>query len=80
MMRASLGASLADQMIDESRLVQPEMGMTSAALWTFIPSTRLMGKDDWLPESHQYKYYTGNLLCNIIINRTVTKKNIFFLN
>lgn len=42
---------------DKDRIVDPEIGMSSAALNEFVPATKLMGLEDYVPEQQYYKYY-----------------------
>lgn len=45
--------------IDESRVIDPTFGISSEALYQYIPATKLKGMDDWIPESAHYSYYTS---------------------
>lgn len=53
----SLHSKLEAREIDESRLIDPNIGASSGALYEFIPATELKGMDDWIPESQHYSYY-----------------------
>ncbi|KAJ2945476.1 hypothetical protein O0L34_g288 [Tuta absoluta] len=54
----TLDESLAEAEIDESRIINPAMGITAEALYQYIPATKLKGMDDWVPESLHYSYVT----------------------
>ncbi|KAI8439221.1 hypothetical protein MSG28_013062 [Choristoneura fumiferana] len=54
----TLEQSLAEAQIDTSRIVDPSMGLTSEALYQYLPATQLKGMDDWVPESLHYSYLT----------------------
>lgn len=42
--------------LDLNRMIEPEVG--TAGLQEFVPATKLKGMEDFLPESHHYKYYS----------------------
>ncbi|XP_031764852.2 5-methylcytosine rRNA methyltransferase nsun-4 [Galleria mellonella] len=44
--------------IDQSRIIDPSMGISSEALYQYIPATKLKGMDDWVPESLHYSFYS----------------------
>ncbi|XP_059057712.1 5-methylcytosine rRNA methyltransferase nsun-4 [Achroia grisella] len=44
--------------IDQSRIIDPSMGLSSEALYQYIPATKLKGMDDWIPESLHYSFYS----------------------
>lgn len=54
----TLDESIAEAKIDESRIIDPSMGMTSESLYQFLPATKLKGMDEWVPESVHYSYYS----------------------
>ncbi|KAJ0174787.1 hypothetical protein K1T71_009895 [Dendrolimus kikuchii] len=54
----TLDQSIAEAVIDESRIIDPSMGLTSEALYQFLPATKLKGTDDWIPESLHYSFYS----------------------
>lgn len=57
----TLDQSIAEAVIDESRIIDPSMGMTSELLYQFLPATKLKGMEDWIPESTHYAYYSSKL-------------------
>lgn len=54
----TLDQSMAEAEIDTSRIIDPSLGMTSEALYQYLPATKLKGMDDWIPESTHYSYYS----------------------
>lgn len=54
----TLEESIADAQIDESRIIDPSLGMTSESLYQFLPATKLKGMDDFVAESVHYSYYS----------------------
>lgn len=56
----SLESSLKSAELDESRLVDIRNSITSTILQEFIPTTKIKGKEDWIPESDHYKYYDSS--------------------
>lgn len=54
----SLDQAIADAVIDESRMIDPSIGLTSEALYQYLPATKLKGMNDWVPESTHYSYYS----------------------
>lgn len=63
----TLEQSLAEAQIDTSRIVDPSMGLTSEALYQYLPATKLKGMDDWVPESLHYSYLSSKFLCGVIV-------------
>ncbi|GFG31356.1 hypothetical protein Cfor_10537, partial [Coptotermes formosanus] len=53
----SLKSSLKDAEIDTQRLIDPATGLSAAALYEYVPATRLKGLEDWIVESDHYRYY-----------------------
>ncbi|XP_063537416.1 5-methylcytosine rRNA methyltransferase nsun-4 isoform X2 [Cydia strobilella] len=53
----TLEESLASAQMDMSRIIDPSMGVTSEALYQYVPATQLKGMDEWVPESLHYSYY-----------------------
>ncbi|KAL0870984.1 hypothetical protein ABMA27_004802 [Loxostege sticticalis] len=47
-----------DSQLDESRIIDPAMGISSEALYQYIPATKLKGMDEWVPESLHYSFYS----------------------
>ncbi|KOB75186.1 putative methyltransferase NSUN4, partial [Operophtera brumata] len=43
----TLDESLSQAVIDESRIIDPSLGITSEALYQFTPATKLKGMDEW---------------------------------
>ncbi|CAG9788580.1 unnamed protein product [Diatraea saccharalis] len=57
----SINISTPKSPIDESRIIDPSLGMSTAeALYQYIPATKLKGMDDWLPESLHYSFVSTN--------------------
>ncbi|XP_047992913.1 5-methylcytosine rRNA methyltransferase NSUN4 isoform X1 [Leguminivora glycinivorella] len=54
----TLEESLASAQMDMSRIIDPSMGVTSEALYQYVPATQLKGMDEWVPESLHYSYYS----------------------
>ncbi|XP_049876089.1 5-methylcytosine rRNA methyltransferase NSUN4 [Pectinophora gossypiella] len=54
----TLDQSLAEAEIDESRIIDPGMGLMSEALYQYVPATKLKGMDEWVPESLHYSFYS----------------------
>ncbi|XP_026735790.1 5-methylcytosine rRNA methyltransferase NSUN4 [Trichoplusia ni] len=54
----TLEESIAEAKIDESRIIDPSLGITSESLYQFLPATKLKGMDDWVPESQHYSYFS----------------------
>ncbi|KAJ8712156.1 hypothetical protein PYW07_004998 [Mythimna separata] len=52
----TLEDSLAEAKIDQSRIIDPALGMTSESLYQFLPATKLKGMDEWVSESVHYSY------------------------
>ncbi|CAK1586759.1 unnamed protein product [Parnassius mnemosyne] len=55
----TLDEALEEAEIDQSRLIDPSMGINSEVLYQYIPATKLKGLDEWVPESLHYSYYTS---------------------
>lgn len=53
----SLQSKLLKAEIDYSRQIDSDAGLNSAALYEFIPSTKLKGREDWVSESTHFSYY-----------------------
>jgi hypothetical protein len=53
----SLQSSLRDAELDFQRLIDPASGLSSGALYEYVPATRLKGMEDWIGESQHYGYY-----------------------
>ena len=53
----SLNASLENSEIDLQRIINPISGLSAAALYEYVPATRLKGMEDWVGESQHYRYY-----------------------
>ncbi|CAK1555915.1 unnamed protein product [Leptosia nina] len=45
--------------IDYTRIISAEMGVSSEALYQYIPATKLKGMDDYVPESLHYSFYSS---------------------
>jgi 5-methylcytosine rRNA methyltransferase NSUN4 len=45
-----------DSQIDYNRLIDPEV--SSLGLQEFVPATKIKGREDFIPESQHYSYYT----------------------
>ncbi|GBP29490.1 hypothetical protein EVAR_93287_1 [Eumeta japonica] len=43
--------------IDQSRIIDPSLGLTTESLWQYVPATKLKGMEDWVPESMHFSYY-----------------------
>ncbi|CAH2043318.1 unnamed protein product, partial [Iphiclides podalirius] len=56
----TLDQALEEAEIDQSRLIDPSIGISSDALYQYIPATKLKGIDEWIPESLHYSYYTSS--------------------
>lgn len=54
----TLEESIKDAELDESRLIYANQGISSEALYQYIPATKIKGLDEWIPESQHYSYYT----------------------
>lgn len=54
----TLDESMAEAVIDQSRIIDPSLGFTNDVLYQFLPATKLKGMDDWVPESQHYSYYS----------------------
>lgn len=52
----SLGEMSNETELDWSRMLMPEA--STAGLQEFVPASRLKGMEDYVPESHHYKYYS----------------------
>lgn len=46
-----------DSLIDQSRIVDPNF--TTAGLYEYVPATRIKGKEEFVPESEHYGYYSN---------------------
>lgn len=55
----SLQSKLLKAQIDYSRQIDSNAGLNSASLYEFIPSTKLKGREDWVPESKHFSYYNS---------------------
>lgn len=55
----TLEQSVAEAMPDESRIIDPSMGISAEALYQYLPATKLKGMDEWIPESLHYSYYSS---------------------
>ncbi|XP_013140783.1 PREDICTED: 5-methylcytosine rRNA methyltransferase NSUN4 [Papilio polytes] len=55
----TLDEALDNAEIDQSRIIEPSMGINSEVLYQYIPATKLKGLDDWVPESLHYSYYNS---------------------
>ncbi|CAG4951528.1 unnamed protein product [Colias eurytheme] len=55
----NLDKAIENAEIDYSRYIEPSMGMTSDALYQYIPATKLKGMDDYVPESLHYSFYSS---------------------
>uniref|UniRef100_A0A0A9WF62 NOL1/NOP2/Sun domain family member 4 n=1 Tax=Lygus hesperus TaxID=30085 RepID=A0A0A9WF62_LYGHE len=49
-----------------SRLIQPELAGSASALYEFVPTSKLKGKEDWVPESEHFQYFSTDDDCPII--------------
>lgn len=56
----TLDEALDNAEIDQSRIIEPSMGINSEVLYQYIPATKLKGLDDWVPESLHYSYYNSS--------------------
>ncbi|CAH2233465.1 jg7904 [Pararge aegeria aegeria] len=57
----SLNQAIEEAQIDHSRIIEPSMGLTSEALYQYVPATKLKGLDEWVPESLHYSFMTNNV-------------------
>ncbi|XP_047535675.1 5-methylcytosine rRNA methyltransferase nsun-4 [Vanessa atalanta] len=55
----TLNKALEEAQIDHSRIIQPSMGLSSEALYQYVPATKIKGLDDWVPESMHYSLYAN---------------------
>ncbi|XP_067003144.2 5-methylcytosine rRNA methyltransferase NSUN4 isoform X2 [Anabrus simplex] len=55
--QTSLKHSIDNAEIDESRIINPDIGLSSASLYEFVPATKLKGMEDWVLESQHYGFY-----------------------
>ncbi|XP_075233973.1 5-methylcytosine rRNA methyltransferase l(2)10685 isoform X2 [Lycorma delicatula] len=46
-----------DNSIDWSRQIDSKSGLSTTALYDFIPTSKLKGREDWVSESEHYSYY-----------------------
>lgn len=53
----SLQSKLLTAEIDYSRQIDSSAGLNSASVHEFVPSTKLKGREDFLPESKHFSYY-----------------------
>ncbi|XP_069700133.1 5-methylcytosine rRNA methyltransferase NSUN4 [Periplaneta americana] len=53
----SLEVSLKEAELDIERVIDPASGVSASALYEYVPATRLKGMEDWIAESHHYRYY-----------------------
>lgn len=54
----SVTESLKHAEYDLSRIINPVSNLDfSAALYEFVPATKLKGKEDWISEAQHYRYY-----------------------
>lgn len=37
------------------------MGLSSEALYQYVPATKIKGLDDWVPESFHYSFYSKSM-------------------
>lgn len=51
----SLQKSLADAEYDESRIVDSRNALSAEVLYQFVPTTKIKGREDWIPESDHYR-------------------------
>ncbi|XP_034834697.1 5-methylcytosine rRNA methyltransferase NSUN4 [Maniola hyperantus] len=56
---ASLNQAIEDAQLDHSRIIEPSIGISSEALYQYIPATKLKGLDDWVPESLHYSFMSN---------------------
>ncbi|XP_045451345.1 5-methylcytosine rRNA methyltransferase NSUN4 [Melitaea cinxia] len=54
----TLDQALEQAQIDDSRIIHPSMGLSSEALYQYVPATKIKGLDDWVPESFHYSFYS----------------------
>ncbi|XP_032519114.2 5-methylcytosine rRNA methyltransferase NSUN4 [Danaus plexippus] len=57
---SNLNEAIDQAEIDESRLILPTMGLSSDALYQYVPATKIKGLDEWVPESLHYSFYNNN--------------------
>ncbi|XP_013179745.1 PREDICTED: 5-methylcytosine rRNA methyltransferase NSUN4 [Papilio xuthus] len=55
----TLDQAIDDAEIDQSRIIEPSMGINSEVLYQYIPATKLKGLEEWVPESLHYSYYNS---------------------
>lgn len=60
--RYSLEKSLSEAEIDTTRLVDPANAFSTEILHQYIPATAIKGREDWIPESDHYRYYSFCLI------------------
>ncbi|XP_041982027.1 5-methylcytosine rRNA methyltransferase NSUN4 [Aricia agestis] len=56
----SLNDALQEASIDETRIITPQMGVSSESLYQYIPATKLKGMEDWIPESQHISFFTNS--------------------
>lgn len=61
-------------MRDESRIIDPSMGISAEALYQYLPATKLKGMDEWIPESLHYSYYSSKY--EILHDFLITYENL----
>ena len=45
---------------DTSRIIDSENSSSLSSLYEYMPATKIKGREDWIPESTHYKYYTNS--------------------
>ncbi|XP_023936273.2 5-methylcytosine rRNA methyltransferase nsun-4 [Bicyclus anynana] len=55
----TLNQALEEAELDHSRIIEPSMGLSTEALYQYVPATKLKGLDEWVPESLHYSFMTN---------------------
>ena len=64
----TLDQAIENAQIDESRIIQPSMGLSSEALYQYVPATKLKGLEEWVPESLHYTFHANSNYIHTILN------------
>ncbi|XP_068617854.1 5-methylcytosine rRNA methyltransferase NSUN4 [Battus philenor] len=57
----TLDQALEEAEIDQTRLIDPSMGINSETLYQYVPATKLKGLEEWVPESLHYSFYNNQV-------------------
>lgn len=58
---ASLEKKLLEAEFDDTRLVDPKNFNSTELLHQYVPATKLKGREDWIPESDHYRYFSASI-------------------